>query len=148
MTDICAIAWQYQMAAKYSHGDNDAPIPLDFLNPGLWVQEDAVTVPKLTATVHIDVNGDVHDQILEGWTVPRLWRYWWAYLALDISAALVLATLPWRATLVGFMRLTHFPDALSPMLLIPLAILISIALIPAGALLFFLLLIFLLNLLR
>jgi hypothetical protein len=124
MTDICTVTWQNQVGTKYRHIDDIGWF--GFLSPGQWVDETVVTVPKLIltpATWHMDENGYVPDTILEGWSVPRLWRYWWSYLAVDLAVALALTAIPWRATLLRFRRLTHYPDWLVGFLYVPLVFL-------------------------
>jgi hypothetical protein len=38
------------------------------------------------------------DSIKEGWTVPRLWLLWFAFLGTSMIVSGALARLPWRTS--------------------------------------------------
>ena len=115
MTDVCAVVWECTISPKY-YDVGDIVCQAGFLEPGEWVDDTAVPVKNVgrpnASNYHMD-GGYYPDQIQGGWTLARLWRVWWCFLAFDVGATLGLALTPWRKTVSRFMRLTQKTSTLS-----------------------------------
>jgi len=126
-TDVCTVVWEMELGGKYYHVDDATEIcPEGFLEPGEWVDDTAVSVKVVglpTSWTHAIDRKFYPDHIQEGWTVARLWRVWWWFLAADIGATLGLWLLPWRNTVSRFMRLARIHEDLAGFVYVPLAIL-------------------------
>ena|ERR1035437_6409854 len=91
-TILCTIVWQYTAADLYDCTDDG--FPPGYLEPG-WVHD----LPQHSLkTVHTVIHGrsmSEPDTIKEGWSVPRLWRLWYAFFATSLAASAILAWVPW-----------------------------------------------------
>ena len=132
MTDVCTVVWKCALDTKYYHVDDATEIcPTGFLDPGGWVDDTAVSVEavgKPPSWTHAIDNHFYPDHILAGWSVARLWRYWWGFLAVDVVATLGLVLMPWRRSVKRFMRIARVHDELAGFVYAPLAILAFISL--------------------
>jgi hypothetical protein len=94
-TTYCTIAWDNFVARKlYNCTDS---IPFDFLRPGDWVHShdgiSVAVVPKINPSDPMDKP----DTIKEGWSIPKLWLLWWAFVCASIAISASLAFLTFRS---------------------------------------------------
>jgi hypothetical protein len=90
-TVICILVWGDLVAGKlYNCTDS---VPFDFLNPGDWVHGNYVTVPIINPSDPMDKP----DSIKEGWSIPKLWFLWWAFVFASIAFSASLTYLTFRS---------------------------------------------------
>jgi hypothetical protein len=83
-TVLCTFVWENLVVGKLFNCTDS--LPFNFLNPGDWVHGNYVTVPKINPSDPMDKP----DSILEGWSIPKLWLLWLAFVfaSTAISASL------------------------------------------------------------
>jgi hypothetical protein len=108
MTIICELAWGTYVTGKiYCDGDED----FGYLTPGNWVsnwdgQHPIAVVHQIPAVRQM---GDP-DDIIEGWSIPKLWCLWFSFFAISLVISILFAWVQWipivRRTF--FYELSHY----------------------------------------
>jgi hypothetical protein len=73
-TALCTFVWDNLVVGKLFNCTDS--LPFNFLNPGDWVHGNYVTVPEINPSDPMDKP----DSIKEGWSIPKLWLLWWAFV--------------------------------------------------------------------
>jgi hypothetical protein len=93
MTVVCEWAWETYVTGKiYCDSDED----FGYLTPGGWVsnwdgQHPIAVVHQIPAVRQM---GDP-DDIIEGWSISKLWCLWFSFVAVSLVVSIVLARVPW-----------------------------------------------------
>lgn len=87
-------AWKWCVAGRVYHAPHLLGLSVGYLEPGQWVRGDVRVVAALDTTQSLKQG----DQILQGWSVPRLWMLWWAFFAASVIASAILSAWLGRVT--------------------------------------------------
>jgi len=99
---LSGIIWQILLPGKvYNCTDDNI---FGFLWPGDWIHGNYVTVPKIDPSDSMSKP----DSIKEGWSVPKLWLLWWAFVFASAAISTSLTFLLFRS------RKSKIAQAISP----------------------------------
>jgi hypothetical protein len=90
---LCGIIWgRFVDGVLYNCTDE----LFGYFTPDNFVHEYAGM--KVRVVAHVDPSDSMSagDSIKEGWTIPRLWALWFAFLGTSLLLSGALALLPWR----------------------------------------------------
>jgi asparagine N-glycosylation enzyme membrane subunit Stt3 len=90
-TVVCTLVWENLVVGKIFNCTDS--LPFNFLNPGDWVLGDYVTVAKINPSDPMDKP----DSIKEGWSIPRLWLLWGAFVFASVALSASLTFLSIRS---------------------------------------------------
>jgi hypothetical protein len=90
-TIFCTFVWDKFIADKLYNCTDE--VGLDFLQPGNWIHGNYITVSQIVTGRSMSEP----DTIKQGWSIPKLWLLWLAFVFVSVAVSASLSFLTFRS---------------------------------------------------